>query len=61
MELINLSKHLRDPKCHNRDRDIETALAWNAIKTTLIEVGREDLFGYIKSVKVTEKSVIITT
>lgn len=32
MELIDLSKHARDPKYYNRDRDIETALAWNAVK-----------------------------
>lgn len=61
MELIDLSKHARDPKYYNRDRDIETALAWNAVKKTLIEVGREDLFAYIKSVKVTEKSITIST
>lgn len=61
MELIDLSKHARDPKYYNRDRDIETALAWNAVKKPLIEAGREDLFEYIKSVKVTEKNVVITT
>lgn len=60
-ELINLSEHARNPDYYNRDRDIAVALAWNAIKKTLSELGKEDLFGYIKSVRLTEKSIVITT
>ncbi|MDD2693691.1 MAG: hypothetical protein PHY14_02060 [Candidatus Gracilibacteria bacterium] len=61
MELIDLSTHARDPKYYNRDRDMEVALAWNAIRKTLSELGKEDLFEYIQSVRLTEKNVIITT
>ena len=61
MQLIDVSTHARDPKYYNRDRDMETALAWNAIRKTLTRLGRDDLFGYIQSVRLTEKSVIVTT
>ncbi len=58
MQLINLSHFNTD---YRKRRDIETALAWNAVKKTLIELGREELFEYIQSVKVTEKNIILTT
>lgn len=58
MELINLSHFNTD---YRNRRDIETALAWNAVKKTLTELGREELFAYIKSVKVTEKNITIMT
>ena len=58
MQLINLSHFNTD---YRKRRDIETAIAWNAVKKTLSELGREDLFSYILSVKVTEKNIIITT
>ena len=58
MQLINLSHFNPD---YRKRRDIETALAWNAVKKTLIEVNRSELFDYIQSVKVTEKNIIITT
>ena len=58
MQLINLSHFNTD---YRHRRDIETAIAWNAVKKTLITLGREEIFGYIKSVKVTEKNIIITT
>lgn len=58
MELINLSHFNTD---YRNRRDIETALAWNAVKKTLIELGREELFAYIKSVKITEKNITIMT
>lgn len=58
MQLIDLSHFSTD---YRKRRDIETAIAWNAVKKTLIELGREDLFEYIQSVKVTEKNIILTT
>lgn len=61
MELIDLSTHARDPKYYNRDRDMEVALAWNAIRKTLIELEKEALFPYIQSVRLTEKNIIINT
>ena len=44
MKRIDLSEHARNPAYYNRDQDMEVALAWNAIKKTLAEVGREELF-----------------
>lgn len=61
MQPLNLSEHARNPDYYNRDRDILVALAWNAVKKTLTELGREELFSYIKSIRLTEKSVILTT
>lgn len=61
MERLDIKKHLRDPKYYNRDRDMEVALAWSALKKTLAETGQDRLFSYIKSVKIAEKSIIITT
>ncbi len=58
---MNLSQHERNPSYYNRDRDMWLALAWNAIKKTLTEVGQEKLFEYITSVRLTEKNIIITT
>lgn len=58
MERIDLSHFNTD---YRSRRDIETAIAWNAVKKTLIELGREEIFSYIKSVKVTEKNIILTT
>jgi len=40
MELLDLSKHARDPKYYDRDRDMETALAWNAVQKTLLNMDR---------------------
>jgi hypothetical protein len=61
MQKIDISIRERNPLYHDRSRDIETALAWNAVKKTLTEAGRDDLFTYIKSVKVTEKYITINT
>lgn len=61
MQKMNLSQHERNPDYYNRDRDIWLALAWNAIKRTLTEVGQEKLFEYITSVRLTEKNIVITT
>lgn len=61
MERINLASRTRNGPYYDRSRDIETALAWNAIKKALHEAGREDLFGYIKSVKIAQKYITIRT
>lgn len=61
MQKINLSHHERNPDYYDRDRDIFTALAWSAVRKTLIEAGREELFIYITSVRLTDRSVVITT
>ncbi len=61
MKLINPSEHTHDPKYYNRDSDILTALTWNAIKKSLIEAGREELYSAIKSVHVWEKYITIAT
>ena len=61
MELINLSSRTRNAEYFDRSHDMETALAWNAVKKSLTEAGREDIFVHIKSVKVTEKYITITT
>jgi len=37
MKRLNLQEHQRDPQYYNRDRDMAVALAWNALKKTLIE------------------------
>lgn len=55
INLKNIPSEYRDLK------DIHTALAWNAIKKTLTEVNRDALFPYIKSVRLSEKYIIITT
>jgi hypothetical protein len=61
MERINLASRTRNTEYYDRSHDIETALAWNAIKKSLHEAGRDDIFPYIKSVKVTPKYVTIKT
>ena len=40
---------------------METALAWNAVKKTLSEVGKDELFGHTQGIRVTEKYIIIKT
>lgn len=61
MQKINLSHHERNPDYYDRDRDIFTALAWSGVKKTLIEEKREELFSYITSVRLTDKSIVIST
>ena len=61
MQKINLSIRERNPNYYDKSRDMGTALAWNAVKKILIENHREELFGYIQSVRLTEKYIIITT
>ena len=55
ISLKNIPSDFRDP------RDIHTALAWNAVKKTLEENKRSELFEYIQSVRLTEKYLVITT
>lgn len=55
INLTNIPSDFRDQK------DIHTALAWNAVKKILTEYHREELFGYIQSIRLTEKYIIITT
>ncbi len=59
--LMNIRERAKNTEYYDRTRDMEVALAWNSIKKTLQEVWREELFAYIKSVRLTEKSVVITT
>lgn len=61
MQKIDIKNHLRDPKYYNRDRDMEVALVWNAVKKFLVSRDRSDLFTYIKSIKIAQKTIIITT
>lgn len=56
MELINLRNHTHQ---YRTNTQIETALAWNAVKKFLIKIEREDLFKVIKGIKITEKNITI--
>lgn len=49
------------PSDYRKEKDILTALAWNAIKKTLEEKKREEIFPYIQSVRLTDKYIVITT
>ncbi len=44
---------------YDRSRDIETALLWNAIKKTLTEIWREELYGYIQNIRANENTVTL--
>lgn len=61
LEPLNLAIRARNPEYYDKSRDMETALAYNAIKKVLQSEWREELFGYIKSVKLTDKNIVITT
>jgi hypothetical protein len=52
---------LKTSSIYRTNHDIETALAWNAIKKVLVEAGRDELFPYIQSVKITEKYITLKT
>ena len=58
MKTINLRNI---PSDFRESHDIHTALAWNAVKKILIENNREELFGHIHSIRLSEKYIIITT
>ena len=49
------------PSEYRKEKDILTALAWNAVKKTLEEKKREEIFPYIQSVRLTDKYIVITT
>lgn len=59
--LINLASREKNPNYHDKTRDMETALAWNAIQKTLLNMDRGDLSKYIKSVRITDRTIVITT
>ena len=48
---MDLKNREKNPDYHDKSRDMETALVWNAIQKTLINMDRFDLCKYIKSVK----------
>jgi hypothetical protein len=59
--LLNLASREINPDYHDKSRDIETALAWNAVQKTLLNLDRGDLSKYIKSVKLTDRTIVIST
>ena len=59
--LLNLGSREKNPNYHDKTRDMETALAWNAIQKTLLNMDRGDLSKYIKSVRLTDRTIVITT
>lgn len=61
LEPLNLALRARNPDYYDKSRDMETAIAYNAIKKVLQAVKREELFAYIKSVKLTDKNIVIST
>jgi hypothetical protein len=58
MQKIDLSKYTRT---YHHDRDIETAIAWSTTKKYLEEIGKGELFVWIQSIHITEKTIAITT
>ncbi len=59
--LMDLKNREKNPDYHDKSRDMETALVWNAIQKTLINMDRVDLCKYIKSVKLWDRTIVITT
>jgi len=58
MERLSLSNYNPD---FRSKRDMETAIVWNAIKKTLENVWRQELFPYIKSVRISESTITLIT
>ena len=58
---LHLKNRERNPEYYDTSRDMETALVWSAIHQTLLSMDRSDLVGYIRSVKISERIVVITT
>lgn len=58
MELLDYSQHQFKQQ---KQREMEVALTWNAIKQFFHEKNKDTLFAYIKSVRLTEKNIIIST
>ncbi len=54
MELIDLRKHSLKYKTHG---DIETSLAWNAVKKFLTEKNLNTIFDEISGIKITKKII----
>lgn len=59
--LMNIRERAKNPEFYDRTRDMETALAWSSIRRVLREAGREELFAYIQSVRLTDKNIVIST
>lgn len=53
MELIDLRKHSLKYKTHG---DIETSIAWNAVKKFLEKNEKSEIFEYISGIKITKKN-----
>ncbi len=58
---LHLADREKHPDYHDKSRDMEIALVWNAIHQTLIHMNRLDLIPYIKSVKLWDRTIVITT
>ena len=58
---LNLANREKNRDYYDKSRDMETALAWNAIQKTLINMGRVELCQYIKSVKLSDRTIVVTT
>ena len=58
---LNLADREKNPDYYDKSRDMETALAWNAVQKTLINMDRIDLCKYIKSVKLSDRTIVVTT
>ena len=59
--LMDLKNREKNPDYHDKSRDMETALVWNAINQVLINMSRLELIPYIKSVKLGDRTIVITT
>lgn len=58
MKAINLQNI---PSDFRHSQDIHTALAWNAVKKILTQKGKEKIFSEIKSVRISDTYIIIST
>ncbi|MBC7498379.1 hypothetical protein H7170_01925 [Candidatus Gracilibacteria bacterium] len=58
---LHLADREKNPDYHDKSRDMETALVWNAVQKTLINMSRLELIPYVKSVKLGERTIVITT
>ncbi len=58
---LHLKDRKKNPDYHDKSRDMETALVWNAVQKTLLNMDRMDLIPYIRSVKISERTFVITT
>jgi hypothetical protein len=58
---LHLADREKNPDYHDKSRDMATALVWNAVQKTLINMSRLELIPYVKSVKLGERTIVITT